>query len=77
MKLLDMLVFLELRWIMKSLNDGLTRSCPPILNSAYHVSEVPQQSHTEKHNIQKKNDVLNFKEYFLKRMKNMLLLWIC
>jgi uncharacterized protein YbcC (UPF0753/DUF2309 family) len=58
----------------ESLNDGLTRkSCPPILNSAYHVSEVPQHSHTEKAQAYKqKNDVLNFKEYFLKRMKNML-----
>jgi hypothetical protein len=33
----------------------------------YHVSEVPQERHTEKStNIQAKNDVLNFKDYFLK-----------
>ncbi|CAM2824117.1 DUF2309 domain-containing protein [Flavobacterium frigoris] len=58
----------------ESLKDGLTRkSCPPILNSAYHVSEVPQVSHTEKAQAYKQsNDVSNFKEYFLKRMKNML-----
>jgi len=58
----------------KSLKDGLTRkSCPPILNSAYHVSETPQRNQTEKVQIYKrKNEVSNFKEYFLKRMKNML-----
>ncbi|MFB0910857.1 MAG: Na-translocating system protein MpsB, partial [Flavobacterium sp.] len=58
----------------EDLKDGLIRkSCPPILNSAYHVSEVPQEGHTEKVQAYKqKNAVSNFKEYFLKRMKNML-----
>jgi uncharacterized protein YbcC (UPF0753/DUF2309 family) len=58
----------------EDLKDGLIRkSCPPILNSAYHVSEVPQERHTEKVQAYKqKNAVSNFKEYFLKRMKNML-----
>jgi uncharacterized protein YbcC (UPF0753/DUF2309 family) len=34
----------------EDLKDGLIRkSCPPILNSSYHVSEVSQERHTEKH----------------------------
>jgi hypothetical protein len=58
----------------EDLKDGLTRkSCPPILNSAYHVSEIPQERHIEKVQAYKQNnDVSNFKDYFLKRMKNML-----
>jgi uncharacterized protein YbcC (UPF0753/DUF2309 family) len=58
----------------EDLKDGLIRkSCPPILNSAYHVSEVPQERHSEKVQAYKqKNAVSIFKEYFLKRMKNML-----
>ncbi|MBG6109313.1 uncharacterized protein YbcC (UPF0753/DUF2309 family) [Flavobacterium sp. CG_9.10] len=58
----------------EDLKDGLTRkSCPPILNSAYHVSEIPQRNQSkEVRAYKRKNDVLNFKEYFLKRMKNML-----
>jgi uncharacterized protein YbcC (UPF0753/DUF2309 family) len=58
----------------EDLKEGLTRkSCPPILNSAYHVVEIPQQNQTAKALVYKqKNAVLNFKEYFLKRMKNML-----
>jgi hypothetical protein len=58
----------------KDVKDGLTRkSCPPILNSAYHVSEIPQERHIEKvQAFKQNNDVSNFKEYFLKRMKNML-----
>lgn len=58
----------------KSLNDGIIRkSCPPIVNSAYVVSETAQ---TNKKNqflaYKKKNDRKVFKRYFLKRMKNML-----
>jgi hypothetical protein len=58
----------------EDLNDGLTRkSCPPILNSAYHVSETPQDNRTQKvADYKRKNEVANFKKYFLKRMKNML-----
>jgi uncharacterized protein YbcC (UPF0753/DUF2309 family) len=32
----------------EDLKMDLRKSCPPILNSAYHVSEVPQERHTEK-----------------------------
>ena len=58
----------------ESLKDGLTRkSCPPILNSAYHVSEIPQLNQSDVvHVYKRKNEVSIFKEYFLKRMKNML-----
>ena len=58
----------------KNLDDGIVRkSCPPILNSAYQVSEIAQENQTEKFVIYKNNNkVLKFKEYFLKRMKNML-----
>jgi uncharacterized protein YbcC (UPF0753/DUF2309 family) len=58
----------------ENLNDGITRkSCPPILNSAYHVSESEKPDKiAELKTYQQKNDVANFAEYFLKRMKNML-----
>ena len=58
----------------ESMEDGLTRkSCPPILNSAYHVSETAQKNHSEDvQSFKKKNEVKKFKTYFLKRMKNML-----
>lgn len=58
----------------ENFNDGITRkSCPPILNSAYQVTEVAQEGTIAKlQEYQKKNEVLNFKEYFFKRMKNML-----
>lgn len=58
----------------ESLSDGITRkSCPPILNSAYIVTEIPQQTSSEKvTTYKKKNAVKKFKKYFLKRMKNML-----
>ncbi len=58
----------------KNLDDGIVRkSCPPILNSAYQVSEIGQSNQAEKFtNYKKHNEVLKFKEYFLKRMKNML-----
>ncbi|WP_149304730.1 DUF2309 domain-containing protein [Pareuzebyella sediminis] len=58
----------------QNLKDGLTRkSCPPIVNSAYQVSEIPRtnQKNTFKA-YERKKEVLRFQEYFLKRMKNML-----
>jgi len=56
------------------LEDGITRkSCPPILGSAYQVKEVAQPNRQEEMSVFKqKNEVSKFKEYFLKRMKNML-----
>lgn len=56
------------------LNDGLTRkSCPPIVSSAYTVSEIPQAAKDkEMKAYERKNEVFKFIEYFLKRMKNML-----
>lgn len=58
----------------EDLEAGVVRkSCPPILNSAYHVSEISQDNHIEKvQAYRRKNETLKFKEYFLKRMKNML-----
>jgi uncharacterized protein YbcC (UPF0753/DUF2309 family) len=56
------------------LGDGLIRkSCPPIVGSAYKVIEKPQEN--EKQNFiafEKKNELVSFSKYFLKRMKNML-----
>ncbi|OCB75325.1 DUF2309 domain-containing protein [Flavobacterium crassostreae] len=58
----------------KSIKDGTTRkSCPPIVNSAYQVSEVAQTNQSEKlAHYQRQNKQLEFKNFFLKRMKNML-----
>ena len=58
----------------RSLNDGITRkACPPIVSSAYLVSETPQATHTSEFlDFVKKNEVSKFSNYFLKRMKNML-----
>jgi hypothetical protein len=58
----------------KSLHDGITRkSCPPILGSAYTVSEIAQKNKaTQLVSYTNKNAVVSFKEYFLKRMKNMI-----
>lgn len=58
----------------ENLNDGLARkSCPPILNSAYHVTEIAQQNKSEQFKSYKqKNANSKFKDYFLKRLKNML-----
>ncbi len=58
----------------KDLKDGQTRkSCPPIVSSAYEVSEI-SQAHKEEQLVafERKNEVYKFGEYFLKRMKNML-----
>jgi hypothetical protein len=58
----------------KNLNDGITRkSCPPIVSSAYTVSEVAQSDKKGQFlAYEKKNDILKFSDYFVKRMKNML-----
>jgi uncharacterized protein YbcC (UPF0753/DUF2309 family) len=58
----------------QSLNDGITRkSCPPIVSSAYTVSEIAQEDKEKTFlTYGKKNDRSNFDNYFLKRMKNML-----
>lgn len=57
-----------------NLEDDITRkSCPPIVGSAYQVSEIAEVGQQEKMTAyKKKNEVSRFKEYFLKRMKNML-----
>lgn len=57
-----------------SLDDGLTRkACPPIVGSAYNVTEGARQSSgQEVKAYQTKNEQLQFFQYFLKRMKNML-----
>lgn len=54
--------------------DGLTRkSCPPIVASAYKVSEEPQQDKmVQVQQFYRQNERKQFWEYFLKRMKNML-----
>ena len=58
----------------QDLDEGINRkSCPPILNSAYKVSEIPQKNKSEAlDTLQKKSNRLKFSNYFLKRMKNML-----
>tara|TARA_R110002126_G_scaffold55819_6_gene149694 strand:+ start:7837 stop:10149 length:2313 start_codon:yes stop_codon:yes gene_type:complete len=58
----------------KSLDDRITRkACPPIVGSAYKVSEIPQNDNGEKlRKYQQKNSVTAFKNYFFKRMKNMI-----
>jgi len=58
----------------ESLNDGITRkACPPIVSSAYTVSEIAQT--TKKEDLvayEKKIATSRFANYFLKRMKNIL-----
>lgn len=58
----------------ENLNDDLTRkSCPPIVSSAYKVSDIPQKNKDEEVlKFKKKNEIIKFTQYFLKRMKNML-----
>lgn len=55
----------------KSLDDGITRKfCLPIVSSAYKVTEIAQhKKETQFLTFIKKNSVLKFKNYFLKRMK--------
>jgi uncharacterized protein YbcC (UPF0753/DUF2309 family) len=57
-----------------SLNDGITRkSCPPIVSSAYTVSETAQSDKEENFEAYgKRNELQKFTTYFLNRMKNML-----
>ena len=57
-----------------NLKNGITRkSCPPIVGSAYVVTEKPQTQKDEAFStFKKKNDQSQFKDYFLTRMKNML-----
>jgi hypothetical protein len=47
----------------EDLKDLIRKSCPPILNSSYHVSEF-QERHTEKKTYKQKNAVLNFRNIF-------------
>ena len=56
------------------LKNGITRkSCPPILSSAYTVSEKPQTKKEETFSkFKNKNKQSQFTNYFLTRMKNML-----
>lgn len=58
----------------ENLTDGLTKkSCPPIVPSAYKVSEKAQvKKEKQKASFQEKNDRKRFTNYFLNRMKNML-----
>lgn len=58
----------------KSHNDGIVRkACPPIVSSAYEVSEIAQKTKKEDWvNYEKKVEVSKFIDYFLRRMKNML-----
>jgi len=54
-------------------NDITRKSCPPILPSAYRVSETPKQEKGDKLTaFKKRNEVRKFGDYFLRRMKNML-----
>lgn len=57
-----------------NLDDGLNRkSCPPIVPSAYQVSEAAQSDKKKDLlSYQKKNETSKFGGYFFKRMKNML-----
>lgn len=57
-----------------SMHDGITRkSCPPIVSSAYTVSETAQANKEDNvTSYGKRNEVKKFTAYFLKRMKNML-----
>jgi uncharacterized protein YbcC (UPF0753/DUF2309 family) len=54
-------------------NDITRKSCPPILPSAYRVTETSREEKGDKLTaFKKRNEVLKFGDYFLKRMKNML-----
>ena len=58
----------------EKLKDGVIRkSCPPIVSSAYKVSETAQENKGGQFlAYKKKNEIFKFADYFLKRMKNML-----
>lgn len=54
-------------------NGIIRKSCPPIVSSAYTVSETAQPNKEEKFSTyQNKSEAKNFENHFLKRMKNML-----
>jgi uncharacterized protein YbcC (UPF0753/DUF2309 family) len=54
-------------------NEIIRKSCPPILNSAYSVSEFAQADKGHELTAYKKRlETQKFTDYFLKRMKNML-----
>jgi len=58
----------------ESSSDGIShKSCPPIVDSCYSVSEIAQNNKSQEKKVQdRKNEVRKFWNYFLKRMKNML-----
>ena len=58
----------------QNLSDGIVRkSCPPIVPSAYTVSESAQSDKSAQFvSLRKKNDIQKFSAHFQKRMKNML-----
>lgn len=58
----------------ESSKDGIShKSCPPIVDSCYSVSEIAQNNKSEEKKVlDRKNEVRKFWNYFLKRMKNML-----
>jgi uncharacterized protein YbcC (UPF0753/DUF2309 family) len=58
----------------ENLNDGISRkSCPPIVPSAYQVSETAQENKSEQFGkYLAKSEKIKFINYFSKRMKNML-----
>lgn len=58
----------------KNLENGVVRkSCPPIVNSAYQVSEIPQKGEELKlASYQQYTENAKFSSYFFKRLKNML-----
>ncbi|RPG32797.1 MAG: DUF2309 domain-containing protein [Muricauda sp. TMED12] len=58
----------------ESSKDGIShKSCPPIVDSCYSVTELAQNNKSDEKKVQdRKNEVRKFWNYFLKRMKNML-----
>ncbi len=58
----------------ESANDGIVRkACPPIVSSAYKVSEKAQNTKKDQFiSFKQKNKISQFRNYFLRRMKNML-----
>jgi len=58
----------------KNLDDNISKkSCPPIVPSAYQVSEISQENKRYQFaKYHKRTERLKFVDYFLKRMKNML-----
>ena len=55
-------------------NDGIIKkACPPIVDSAYLVSEIPKKNNSEKtRKFEEKIERKRFTNYFLSRLKNML-----